>query len=505
MKRFTIGQRLSVLLIAASIAGCLNENRQTANSSQGPTGQIQLALSASGASGSEYRLRDAVFEIYNVDNDSMVSVSSEDDPSADRIDVSLATGTYGVFLEPGYRLVRVSEGGGNADAGDAEDAGVFDGLSTAADVDAWRNAYPARKMRFNENRDRNDRAALNAPAVGVSSRGIGPRDDVMEAELISENPVFAEVYTDETTAVNFAFRVNGDVVETGDGVLSIGITVEEASANCTDDYEPNDSFETAVSVDLSEEIEATSCDGNDDFYIFDPPVAQGEPFVVDILFSGASADIDAVLFDLDGNEVSYSGSVSDNEQVSAISDGRSYILYVIPFWVPASTPYTVAASAAEQNDCCTASTVPGCSDPDIQACVCDFDEWCCMYGFDEACISIAITECEAPCAVNDGDCCEESEEPGCEDAALLSCLCQVDMDCCFDSYDSFCVMEAKAECGLVCETAPPDSDCCAAGENPGCTDDGVEACVCGIDPFCCVESFDANCAGIAVDMCGADC
>ena len=127
MKILPIGQLSAALLIAVSMSGCLDENRPAASKREvGPTGHIQLALSASGASGSVYRLRDAVFNIYGLNTGTTVSVSSEDDPSSERIDVSLTPDTYAVYLADGYRLERVSEGNSDTevDGGAANDGGM---------------------------------------------------------------------------------------------------------------------------------------------------------------------------------------------------------------------------------------------------------------------------------------------------------------------------------------------------------------------------------------------
>ena len=191
--------------------------------------------------------------------------------------------------------------------------------------------------------------------------------------------------------------------------------------------------------------------------------------------------------------------------MGTLADGGTYVLEVYPYSFGGTNRFTVKMSTVGQSSCCEASVVPGCADPDVEACVCDQAYWCCEEGFDEYCVEIAFTECSAQCELGDGDCCEASEGPGCNDVEVQSCICQLDYACCTEAYDEFCVEEAMAECGLECNSQDPDSDCCTTGENPGCTNDDVEACVCGIDPFCCAAPFDSNCVGLAVDVCGADC
>jgi hypothetical protein len=51
----------------------------------------------------------------------------------------------------------------------------------------------------------------------------------------------------------------------------------------------------------------------------------------------------------------------------------------------------------------------------------------------------------------------------------------------------------------------PPSNCCTATGIPGCTDPECEACVCGIDAFCCDVSWDSICAGEAQNRCADPC
>lgn len=85
---------------------------------------MRVPLSTQAASGTTYRLRDATFEIrseYYYDDyvggqggggnsPQVISVSSETDPNASAISVSLERGYYYVRLLPGWRMEKV-EGG----------------------------------------------------------------------------------------------------------------------------------------------------------------------------------------------------------------------------------------------------------------------------------------------------------------------------------------------------------------------------------------------------------
>jgi hypothetical protein len=51
----------------------------------------------------------------------------------------------------------------------------------------------------------------------------------------------------------------------------------------------------------------------------------------------------------------------------------------------------------------------------------------------------------------------------------------------------------------------PPSTCCQVNGGPGCTDPECEACVCGIDPFCCDVQWDSLCVGEAQNRCADPC
>lgn len=85
-------------------------------------GTLSLPLSTHGPSGAEYRLRDAVFQVspqYYYGGGSgeggagsqALTVSSEDDPAASSINLSIERGSYIVQLLPGWHLEKVAPGG----------------------------------------------------------------------------------------------------------------------------------------------------------------------------------------------------------------------------------------------------------------------------------------------------------------------------------------------------------------------------------------------------------
>ncbi|NUN12024.1 MAG: right-handed parallel beta-helix repeat-containing protein [Myxococcales bacterium] len=55
------------------------------------------------------------------------------------------------------------------------------------------------------------------------------------------------------------------------------------------------------------------------------------------------------------------------------------------------------------------------------------------------------------------------------------------------------------------QAVPCESNCCEGGLLPGCNDPGVQTCVCGFDPACCLLAWDDECADIASEACGGGC
>lgn len=116
-RRLWMGLLLGAGISAAGLVGC-------SSSGGHDLGQMTLPLTTQGASGLTYRLRDATFVVQNqssaYDHDSggaagssgtpgtvVVVVSSETNPDAATISLSLEEGNYNVRLLPGWRMERV--------------------------------------------------------------------------------------------------------------------------------------------------------------------------------------------------------------------------------------------------------------------------------------------------------------------------------------------------------------------------------------------------------------
>lgn len=280
----------------------------------------------------------------------------------------------------------------------------------------------------------------------------------VDAQLISENPVFIGVTSDAVSRVSFVFAVQGQVIETGSGVLALGIEVVEQAGICQDDsYEPNDDSSQATPLPAGVTLEATACPFDVDLYTFTPPVSEGEGFNVLVDFVNANGDIDAALRSLTSGEyVAFGAGIVDGERLFAFADGGAYQLEVyLYFGSDTGNTYSVDVSAPPPptNDCCSQSDQPGCSDPVVNRCVCETDIQCCSGAYDGVCVAQAIAECAAECTLPapESNCCEASDVPGCSVPDVASCVCAIDPYCCAVGFDQNCVNLAQSTCSVSCE------------------------------------------------------
>lgn len=158
-------------------------------------------------------------------------------------------------------------------------------------------------------------------------------------------------------------------------------------------------------------------------------------------------------------------------------------------------------------DACCSAGPAGCTIEEVEDCVCAIDAECCMSGWDGECVSISIMQCENNCPsidiMGEGDCCEENGTPGCDDPAITQCRCAADPFCCDEEWDQICINGATLDCGAGCEL--PAGDCCEENGTPGCDDMAVQDCTCMLDAFCCDNTWDAMCVNTAVANCMLEC
>jgi hypothetical protein len=117
---------LAVLAGAAAV-GCGSEGGGGGGEAELGRGTLRLPLLTEGASGTRYRLRNATFEViaYNYyyypyagsaggeggSGSQNITVSSEDDPDATSIALSVERGDYYVRLLPGWHMEKLDAGG----------------------------------------------------------------------------------------------------------------------------------------------------------------------------------------------------------------------------------------------------------------------------------------------------------------------------------------------------------------------------------------------------------
>jgi hypothetical protein len=116
-------------------------------------------------------------------------------------------------------------------------------------------------------------------------------------------------------------------------------------------------------------------------------------------------------------------------------------------------------AGAPEQACCSTSAGPGCSDAVVLACVCEGDDFCCSTEYDAVCVTQAQSRCGLSCETRPpvSDCCEQSDVPGCTRPEVEACICDIDPFCCAFRFDESCVNLARARCAGSCggsEAAP---------------------------------------------------
>ncbi len=99
-----------------------------------------------------------------------------------------------------------------------------------------------------------------------------------------------------------------------------------------------------------------------------------------------------------------------------------------------------------------------------------------------------------------GDCCSAHDDPSCNNPIISSCVCGMDPTCCEQGWDAKCAASVES---LGCGQCTGGGDCCDVGLSPGCESLAVQDCVCAVDPFCCADAWDEQCvADVFLFECG---
>ncbi|MGP1346182.1 MAG: hypothetical protein ACTS3F_05875 [Phycisphaerales bacterium] len=220
--------------------------------------------------------------------------------------------------------------------------------------------------------------------------------------------------------------------------------------------------------------------------------------------------------------------------------------------------------APDAGDCCVANGTPFCNDAECCEQICAADPFCCDTSWDGICAGAAAAECAVcnlpgACCLAFGECQDLSEiecdalggifqgagtecattecpfiEPpanatcdtaqvieasdvngpaiagsnffGGPEAGLPACGAPVTGDAVWYVYNAT-TLGSQTITVSTCATAGGGggggSDCCTVGGNgtPGCDDPDCEALICGLDPFCCDNTWDGICADAALAKC----
>jgi hypothetical protein len=151
---------------------------------------------------------------------------------------------------------------------------------------------------------------------------------------------------------------------------------------------------------------------------------------------------------------------------------------------------------------------PGCDD--IACCeqVCSVVPSCCSEEWDDFCAQLGDELCVGYCgAAASGTCFGPHLTPSCDTSACCDFVCLLDPFCCQESWDTNCAVIAS----LQCETTPGEcgpgavGDCFEPHANGACNDTQCCEAVCTISPQCCDVVWDFICVFVAEDACLVDC
>ena len=142
-------------------------------------------------------------------------------------------------------------------------------------------------------------------------------------------------------------------------------------------------------------------------------------------------------------------------------------------------------------DACAAGV---CLGQPLAGCIPTCGDGNCVFDAGEACHT-----CPEDCGACAGDCCVDDGELGCEDAAVTACVCELDPICCSQLWDVDCAISAHASCEAGCDLCGNAFCDIAFGETcASCPGDCGECVICG-DGQCATAESCATCP----DDCGA--
>ncbi|MBX7081615.1 MAG: hypothetical protein K1X88_20605 [Nannocystaceae bacterium] len=167
------------------------------------------------------------------------------------------------------------------------------------------------------------------------------------------------------------------------------------------------------------------------------------------------------------------------------------------------TGFDTSACTVDEG-CCVAHPTPGCTDAACETSVCAADSFCCDNQWDNICAGEAAADpnCAAACGVV---ACGDNVVGGTEvcdgtDLAGQDCISQG-----FAAGTLACAADCTGFDTSACTNSA--ESCCSAHAGSGCNDATCQNSVCGIDAFCCDNTWDGVCANeaLADPACTAAC
>lgn len=338
--------------------------------------------------------------------------------------------------------------------------------------------------------------------------------------VVQEGGTFCGTSCTDDTACEGEFLCSPTDVQSVDGaagrqcIPTSGTCLGSGGACTEDSFEDNDDLDQALSLgtfDVGVTHSASLCNDTRDWFRFDL-----DGGVVSGFLTGPSeVDIDIVLTDADGVLIeSSAGLQSDEAFTTSCLAAGTYFIQVLGANSTVTGAYdfgidvddsTCGGSGGGMGDCCTDTNMPGCEDPAITSCVCDIDAFCCDNEWDNTCAQLAQNSCALDCGggPTSHDCCITGG-PGCDDSSVEACVCADDDFCCTDEWDSVCVGKVGSLlCAPSCDPDDADGACCEPHAGTGCEVNTVEMCVCEQDSACCDTEWDQFCVDeVASFECG---